>query len=464
MKSKKIIRKLILAYITYFLVAGIIAFGFLPVPGVESAVDNSFDESVSVSNGQDEALLLEGLEIGKLARVNLIENAEESLDIAYYMVHKGDAADIFYGQILDAADRGVQVRLILDGMYSAQPQNRSYIYALTSHENIKFKTYEPINPLRPWTVQNRLHDKIVITDGNYALISGRNIGDKYFDPDIETPSIDRDVLLVNEEPGADSVLTQFDDYYDKLWESEFNKDYSDMRVRRERLAQRRTKKINNSHQELQDKYSELFGQDLDWQDYSYPTDQVMLVHNPLERFNKEPQVWQVLAELFVEAEDSIMAQSPYIIPTDQMLEFLNLDQITADEVNLLTNSLTNSSNLFAGSGYSLFQDDLKDFIGDRGKLYEYYNNGSIHAKSYIIDERISAIGSFNLDHRSTFLSTETMVIIDSEPFAKNFSTQIDGLIDQSYPYLTAPEEEVSTAKEISLRGVSYFSRFFKFML
>ncbi len=131
--------------------------------------------------------------------------------------------------------------------------------------------------------------KIVIADGNYALISGRNIGDKYFDPDIETPSIDRDVLLVNEEPGADSVLTQFDDYYDKLWESEFNKNYSDLNSARERLARRRVEEINNSHQELQDKYSELFGQDLDWQNYSYPTDQVMLVHNPLERFNKNPR-------------------------------------------------------------------------------------------------------------------------------------------------------------------------------
>ena len=464
MKTKKIIKKLTLAYIIYFIAAGIIVFGFLPVPGVESAMDYSLDESVSVSNGQDEALLLEGLEIGKLARVNLMENAEETLDIAYYMVHNGDAADIFYGQILDAADRGVQVRLILDGMYSMQPQNRSYIYAMTAHENIQFKTYEPINPLRPWTVQNRLHDKIIIADGNYALISGRNIGDKYFDPDIESPSIDRDVLLVNEEPGSDSVLNQFEDYYDKLWSSQFNKDYSDLNSARERLARKRVEEINNSHQELKNEYSELFGQDLDWQDYSYPTDQVMLVHNPLERFNKEPLVWKALAELFEEAEDSIMAQSPYIIPTDQMLKFLDQEEITAGKINLLTNSLTNSSNPLAGSGYSLFQDDLKDFIDDRGELYEYYNNGAIHAKSYVIDGRISAIGSFNLDHRSAFLSTETMVIIDSEPFTENFLAQVDGLIEQSYPYLEVPEEEVSTAKEISLRGLSYFSRFFKFML
>ncbi len=76
------------------------------------------------------------------------------------------------------------------------------------------------------------------------------------------------------------------------------KNYSDLNSARERLARRRVEEINNSHQELQDKYSELFGQDLDWQNYSYPTDQVMLVHNPLERFNKQPRVWQVLAGLF----------------------------------------------------------------------------------------------------------------------------------------------------------------------
>ncbi len=80
----------------------------------------------------------------------------------------------------------------------------------------------------------------------------------------------------------------------------------------------------------------------------------MLIHNPLERFNKEPQVWQALAQLFEGAEDSIMAQSPYIIPTEQMLKFLDPDKITANQINILTNSLTNSSNPFAGSGYSLF--------------------------------------------------------------------------------------------------------------
>ncbi len=111
MEPKKILKRITLAYIIYFLAAGIIVFGYLPVPGVESAMDYSLDESISVSDGQDEALLLEGLEIGKLARVNLIENAEETLDIAYYMVHKGDAANIFYGQILDAADRGVKGKI-----------------------------------------------------------------------------------------------------------------------------------------------------------------------------------------------------------------------------------------------------------------------------------------------------------------------------------------------------------------
>jgi len=77
-------------------------------------------------------------------------------------------------------------------------------------------------------------------------------------------------------------------------------------------------------------------------------------------------------------------------------------------------------------------------------LYEYYGEGTIHAKSYIFDQRISMIGSFNLDPRSAFLSTESMVVIDSIPIAKALSDNIVELIGESVPYSTEADTPQKT--------------------
>ncbi|NLA92913.1 MAG: hypothetical protein GX842_05715 [Spirochaetales bacterium] len=76
-------------------------------------------------------------------------------------------------------------------------------------------------------------------------------------------------------------------------------------------------------------------------------------------------------------------------------------------------------------------------------LYEYYGEGTIHAKSYIFDQRLSIIGSFNLDPGSAFLSTESVVVIDSTQVAEVLSDNIAKQIEESAPY---PSKEASPKK------------------
>lgn len=57
--------------------------------------------------GQDRVELIEDGYDSFLSRINLIENAEESLSIAYYTIHEGVSREIGFGKILEAADRGV---------------------------------------------------------------------------------------------------------------------------------------------------------------------------------------------------------------------------------------------------------------------------------------------------------------------------------------------------------------------
>ena len=121
-----------------------------------------------------------------------------------------------------------------------------------------------------------------------------------------------------------------------------------------------------------------------------------------------------------------MMQSPYIIPTRAMRRVMSFEYDATTYA--LTNSMYASPNLFAMAGYQKHRGWVKGHIDH---LYEYQGPGSIHAKTYVIDGRISAIGSFNLEARSSFLSTESMVVIDSEAFTHALMGRLEALSQDS---------------------------------
>ena len=61
---------------------------------------------------------------------------------------------------------GVHIRLLVDGMESwIDMEGNPYFYGLSSHENVEIKLYNKANPLKPWKMMGRMHDKYLIADG-----------------------------------------------------------------------------------------------------------------------------------------------------------------------------------------------------------------------------------------------------------------------------------------------------------
>ncbi|WP_216828639.1 phospholipase D-like domain-containing protein [Alkalihalobacterium elongatum] len=402
---------------------------------------------------QDRVVLVEDPLDAGVARVNLIANAEDTLDITYHVLHAGKASDVFFSSIIDAADRGVKVRILLDGMFhNLRGSMKDVLYAFTFHNNIELKFYEPIDALRPWTLNNRLHDKLIISDKEYAVIGGRNIGDKYFAPEgFEGASNDRDVIIINTDLHSinGSVVNDMKEYFDKVWEHEYTKTpLTQLSYKQKGVAQDSLDTFRLLFNTFFLDHPEFLQNDLDWLDQSVPTNKITFIHNPIERMNKEPWVWYELTNLMEHAEQSILIQSPYIIPTKNMTKHLNTSNISANDITILTNSLSATSNVIAYSGYKRYREKI---AGSIANLYEYQNStNQLHTKSFLFDNQISVIGSFNLDPRSTFLSTESMVVIDSEELADLLIQEVEAVIerqsllvnyDGTYVYNPLVEEE-----------------------
>lgn len=467
---------ILIFYLLYVVIFGIVIF-----KDKHPQVSSTYKEQHKVErfygneNSQDRVILLEEKMFSGVARVNLMENAQESIDVAYYAIHKGYITDLIFGMILDAADRGVKVRILLDGIFHGLRFGlKDLQYALINHPNIEVKFYEPFNPILPWTWNNRLHDKILVIDNKYALIGGRNIGNRYFIQEGEkSPTNDRDVLIINTNPSTkeDSVLNQMEGYFNEVWEHPITKvPIHKLSSRQQKKAKETTHQLKQKLENLRKTDQKLFNTYYDWIKMSLPTKKVTFIHNPIQRFNKEPWAWYDLTNLMKNSKQSLIIQSPYVIPTKPMRTYMDSLKIPPEKTTILTNSMASTANVVAYSGHI---KQINGMVKKGINVMEYQGPDSIHAKTFIFDDRLSAIGAFNVDSRSAFLNTESMVVIDSMEFTTNLEKEMDQYFKKSLKvakdesYIEDPNlkpAKVSWFKSITIKGLSYVTGLLQHLL
>ena len=162
-------------------------------------------------------------------------------------------------------------------------------------------------------------------------------------------------------------------------------------------------------------------------------------------------------------------QSPYVIEDKQLKQVLTQLKEAQIEVTLLTNSMASTPNFPA---YAAYLGGRRQLLKNDLILYEYQGANAIHAKSYIVDQRLSMVGSMNLDPRSFYIDTELMLVIDSEAFTDSLRDTMNGYLATSVEVATngqyLPSDvavaEGSLLKKGMLTVLSPFMRIFKFLV
>lgn len=435
-KVLKVSGSVILIYILYVFITAIVIFMNDYVNADEALIDDiDISKYFSEEIGPDRVAIIEEGENALAARLNFVENAEEVIKIANFKISSGDVTDAYFGLLLEAASQGVQVQFLTDGISHNLhgPTNELY-WAIVKSPNIELRFYEPFNAFKPWTLNNRMHDKLFIVDNNTVITSGRNIGDDTFFEDADGVfGYDRDVLIYREASGLEqSVIPEINTYFDELWNSEYTEVASDSSLSYfENIAKDGIEHLENALADARADEDFPFGQEFDWENLSHSTNSVKLIKNPITRMKKEPIVLLNLYQLMQNAEDKVLAQAPYLIYNTELEKVADLNTVEA-ELHFLTNSETSSPNFPAVAGFFNTKDNITNVAE---QVYGFQGDGLLHGKSYVIDDRISLIGSFNYDARSAFLSTENMVVIDSEPFAEALSENILDLMEESRVYI-----------------------------
>ena len=279
-----------------------------------------------------------------------------------------------------------------------------YFQALASTENIEVKVYNPVNLLKPWTMQARLHDKYVITDSSMYLLGGRNTTNLFLGDYGKHQNIDKEIFIYAKE-GESASLKQLKAYFERVWELSDSKEYR---------CKKKTDRVQNSLKELEERYPKLEAlypdilKTWDWEARTVETAKVTLLSNPIEAKNKEPHMWYSVNQLLQTGKNTVIC-TPYIICGKEMYADLTTLKEKDISVEIITNDVAKGANPWGCTDYL----NQKEKIWATGaKVYEYMAPHSCHTKAVMIDDRMTLLGSYNLDMRSTYQDTELMLAVD----------------------------------------------------
>jgi putative cardiolipin synthase len=199
--------------------------------GAETAMltDDSFLSSQSRrrladASGQSGYYLLDSGQDAFLYRAAMIEAAEHRIDAQYYIWNRDDSGLYLAGRLLLAADRGVQVRLLLDD-FNAEGIGELFA-SLDTHPSIHIRIFNPARNRSGWgrwvsfmmdfqRINRRMHNKTFVVDETAGIVGGRNIGDEYFGFDESRYFRDRDVLALG--PVVEGMADIFQAYWSSPW-------------------------------------------------------------------------------------------------------------------------------------------------------------------------------------------------------------------------------------------------------
>ena len=382
------------------------------------SMDNFFGHYQS----PERVMLLEDSQYSFFHRINLISNAQEQIILSSFDISGGESGDILVGALLYAADRGVHVSVINDAVIGQMPLR--YRDALTAHENINVYLFNRLNFFRSRNINSALHDKYMIVDDTFMILGGRNISDKYFTPYGFTDrlSLDREVLVYNTDLAFHGSLADVVDYFN----SKIASPHASLNTRVRRTRNLETRKLHFISLYLEYKES-LALYDFDYYSNTVGVNRITLITNPIRAVRNDSIVAYNLMSI-AKNSSVVFAQSPYVAFTRRNLAVFN-EIASGRDFTLSTNSLASTPNLPSFSNYYV---NRRRIVDTGITIYEFQSTqAQLHAKTYLFDGRLTAIGSFNLNERSVRSDTESMLIIDSVEFHNITLEAINRQIAQS---------------------------------
>lgn len=432
-------------------------------------------ETVAGERQQHQALQLEQGADALRLRLHLIRAARQRIDLQTFIFRDSASSQLLLDELLAAARRGVQVRLLVDQLLSfGDPDHMAHL--ALAHANLELRVYNPTfreASTQFWemalgviccfrSINQRMHNKLFIVDDTVAIIGGRNYDDSYFDLDPEFLYYDRELLVSG--PTVAAMTASFEAF----WRHEESVPVSGLAdVGRSLLAGRERPvapfpAVDPVRRQLARISADADDAGLVDARFLAPLTPVahmeFVADQPAKVHSDDPMANAVslaIAGLLAQGRSEILLQTPYLVLDrgSRRMFKSRREQAPGLTVRVLTNSLAATD---AIPVYALSYKYKKRYLRELGfEIYEFMPQPgdlgvmierlpglppprlSMHAKSLVIDGHTALVGTHNFDPRSDRYNTEAAVIIRDQAFARSLSASIRRDIGADNSWLVA---------------------------
>jgi cardiolipin synthase len=311
-----------------------------------------------------------------------IADAQDHVNVEFYIIEDDDVGREFAQVLLERQANGVQVNIIYDSLGCfATPKE---YFDRFREAGVRVLEFNPANPLenddKPWLLNNRDHRKLVIVDGSSAFLGGINISDVYSASSLpgkgdaaSGPWRDTDLRLQG------PAVAELQKLFMETWQKQ----------KGEPLPER------NYFPELTPQGNEIVR---------------VIGSTPDDPYS---QIYLTLMSAIANAEKQVYLTNAYFVPNPEFLKALTDAAARGVEVKLILPSHTDSALVFH-AGRAKYSTLLKGGV----RIFEF-QEALLHAKTAVIDEVWSTVGSSNLDWRSFSDNDEVNAIVLGHDFAMN---------------------------------------------
>jgi cardiolipin synthase len=295
--------------------------------------------------------------------LNALNTASSSIDFTTFPWADGTFNDQVFTALINAARRGVQVRLLLDA-FGSHSLSKSYIKDLEAAGG-KVGEYHPFHLLNPLQYNSRDHIRSIVIDGKIGFTGGIGITNEWFGSVPDNTFED----MMFEFKG--SMAQSLQDSFAQIW--------------------------NDTTGEILS--GSLF----------YPPTQDMSTTNTFVSITSIPSgdyepVRDAFLLIAMSAQKKLYIAASYIIPDQELLNVLESKARTGVDVRIVSPG----ENTVAPVLRAVWHLDYEQLLKAGVKIYEYQPS-MIHSKFIVADDTGSLIGSANVDNRSEALNVENLV-------------------------------------------------------
>ncbi|GAA0864317.1 cardiolipin synthase [Paraclostridium tenue] len=306
-----------------------------------------------------------------------IEQAKEHIHLEYFIIKNSEIGIKLKELLIKKANEGVSIKILYDDVGCWRFWFDRRFFQDMKDEGIEIVPFLPAKfPIIGGKINYRNHRKIAIIDGHIGYTGGINIGDEYMGKN-EKFGYWRDTHIRIE--GSSVYMLQMvfliDWYYT---------------TKKESFDERYFPKLNYMGNSMIQVVAT--GPDSDWEAIHY-----------------------AYFSAICNAKERVYIETPYFIPDESLLRALKSAALSGVDVRIIFPSIADHKIVHQAS-YSYFDDILRS----GGKVY-LYKKGFIHSKVVIIDDKISSIGSANMDLRSFMLNFEMNAFIYDKKIIKKIT-------------------------------------------